>query len=266
MASTDAAKDVDNQRQANTSTPATATATVASEGENSSPVWLPNDFFEDGNKSTGWMSNPGNILLLTSIPFFAGAYFGYRMPTEQLEDLIGSVGPTDKPNHMDERSKKASRKNTPSGKQLGGSKMMIIDQNEVRVVAARTASKALRIATLGTVGTFGVLGAFGFYMSGYKSLQEAVAGTTKWGSSLGKSLEHAMGGDQAVSKTHPDVLATKHMKSEDELKYVYDKYIKEAIGEEDKLWGDGDGTRKDKDPSPTLYSVYEKYFKTKEDD
>ena len=43
----------------------------------------------------GWLNSPGNILLLTSVPFFAGAYFGYRMPTEQLEDLIqGSVGGT----------------------------------------------------------------------------------------------------------------------------------------------------------------------------
>ena len=29
------------------------------------------------------------------------------------------------------------------------------------------------------------------------------------------------------SKTHPEVLATKHMNEEEELNYIYDKYIKE---------------------------------------
>uniref|UniRef100_A0A7S0UHR5 Transmembrane protein 242 n=1 Tax=Pseudo-nitzschia delicatissima TaxID=44447 RepID=A0A7S0UHR5_9STRA len=259
MSSVDSEKNVGNQTQAKTST--SEGEAVATKVEESSSGWT-SDFFENG-KSIAWITNPGNILLITSVPFFAGAYFGYRMPTEQLEDLIGSVGGTDKANGIDESSNKASRTKTTSGKQASGK---VIEPNEVRVVAARTASKALRIATLGTVGTFGFLGAVGFYMSGYKSLEEAVAGTTRWASSWGKSLEHAMGGDQAVSKTHPDVLATKDMKSEEELRYVYDKYIKEAVGDEDTLWGDGDGMEKEKDPSPTLYSVYEKYFKTKEEE
>ncbi len=258
MSSVDSENDVANQRQAETST---AEIAAASSKTKDSLSWWPSDFFES-KKSTGWksISNPANILLLTSVPFFAGAYFGYRMPTEQLEDIIGSVGGSDKSNNTGENSKITSRTNTTSGKQIG---QKTVDPNEIRVVAARTASRALRIATLGTVGTFGIVGAFGFYLSGYKSLEEAVVGTNTWASSLGKSLEHAMGGDRAVSKTHPDVLATKHMKSEDELRYVYDKYIKDAVGDEDKLWGDGDGTRKEKDPSPTLYMVYEKYFKTK---
>ena len=204
-------------------------------------------------------------MLLTSVPFFAGAYFGYRMPTEQLEDLIqGSVGGTDKANGADKNSKTTSRTKTTSGKRL---RAKTVDQDAIRAVAAHTASKALRIATLGTVGTFGFLSAVAFYISGYKSLEEAVVGTTRWASSLGKSIEYTMGGDKAVSRTHPEVLATKHMKEDEELRYIYDKYIKEGgDDDEDKLWGDNDDPEKDKNPSPTLYTVYEKYFKSKGDD
>ena len=222
-----------------------------------SSIWWLSYFLEPGN-STGWLSHPGNILLLTSVPFFAGAYFGYRMPTERLEDLIqGSVG------GADNTSQKGPR--TPGKRTRASAKT--VDQDAVRVVAARTASKALRIATLGTIGTFGFLGAIGFYMSGYKTLKEAVEGTTRWASSWGKSLEHAMGGDQATSKTHPEVLATKHMEGDEELRYIYDKYIKEGDDDKDELWGDDDDDRQtDRDASPTLYSIYEKYFIKKEND
>lgn len=213
---------------------------------------------EEKSEWLGWLNNPANILMVTSVPFFAGAYFGYRMPTEQLEELIqGSVGGTSKDSQVSSKAK------TASGKQISSE---AVDKDAIRRVAARTASKAFRIATLGTVGTFGILGAVSFYLSGYKSLKEAVEGTTKWASSWGKAIEHAMGGDTAVSKTHPDVLATKNMDGSGELNYVYDKYIKEAIGDEDQMWGEPDGAQKDKKASPTLYAIYEKYFKSKEED
>lgn len=78
-------------------------------------------------------------------------------------------------------------------------------------------------------------------------------------------MEQAVGGDQALSKTHPDVLATKHMKEEEQLSYVYDKYIKEECNEEeDALWTDDDEQQRKEEAVPTLYSVYEKYFKKKE--
>lgn len=216
---------------------------------------------EENSEWFGWLNNPGNILMLTSVPFFAGAYFGYRMPTEQLEELIqGSVGSSKNSNGDSQVSSKAKK---ASGKQIGSE---AVDKDAVRRVAARTASKAFRIATLGTVGTFTILGAISFYLSGYQSLKEAVEGTTRWASGWGKTIEHAMGGDTAVSKTHPDVLATKNMDGSGELKYVYDKYIKDAIEDEDKMWGDANDSKTDKKASPTLYSVYEKYFKKKEDD
>ena len=232
--------------------------------EESSVWWL--GYFWDPSKSSDWFGNPGTILLLSSAPFFAGAYFGYRVPTEQLEDLIqGSVGG----NKTTDSSKgtKSTTTTTTTTPKSSVKRAPVVDQDAVRVVAARTASKALRIATLGTVGTFGLLGALGFYMSGYQSLEEAVIGTKRWASSWGKSLEHAMGGDQALSKTHPEVLATKHMNSEDELRYIYDNYIKEE-GDDDKdaLWEESnvDDPQTKKDNSPTLYAIYEKYFKKKE--
>lgn len=217
--------------------------------EDSSIWWL--SYFWKPGSSSGWLNNPGNLLLLTSVPFFGGAYFGYRMPTERLEDLIqGSTGgDTSRNGELVRKAKTA-------------------DHEATRAVAARTASKALRIATLGTVGTFGFVGAVGFYMSGYNSLEEAVKGTTTWASSWGKSLEHLMGGDQAVSKTHPEVLATRHMEGNEELRYIYDRYIKEDDDEhsEGALWQDPNDTKEEEDPAPTLYSIYEKYFGKKDDE
>mmetsp|Transcript_14421 Transcript_14421/g.33553 ORF Transcript_14421/g.33553 Transcript_14421/m.33553 type:complete len:264 (-) Transcript_14421:83-874(-) len=244
--------------------------------EESSVWWI--GYFWDPGKSSDWFGNPGTILLLSSAPFFAGAYFGYRMPAEQLEDLIqGSVGggggkaeesienraPKTTAGSSEE-TKKSRAATKPSGRRAPPA----VDPDAIRAVAARTASKALRIATLGTVGTFGLVGALGFYASGFRSLEEAVAGTKRWASSWGKSLEVAMGGDRALSKTHPEVLATKHMDGEGELRYIYDKYIKEEVDDrEDALWQNGDGNEPEtkRENSPTLYAVYEKYFKKKED-
>jgi len=266
-------QDVGNpqQRMASASEVAASTSTSTSTSASTwkleeSSIWWLSYFWEPG-KPLGWISNPGNILLLTSVPFFAGAYFGYRMPTEQLEDLIqGGIGSTDSSDGIDNSSQKKSRINTSSGNRISAS-IKAVDQDLIRVAAAQTASKALRIATLGIVGAFGFVGAMGFYMSGHNSMENAVAGTTTWASSWGKSMEHVMGGDQAVSKTHPDVLATKHMKGEEEWRYVYDKYIKEE-GDEDKdtLWQDDNEPQKDKDALPTLYSIYEKYFKKKDNE
>ena len=56
---------------------------------------------------------------------------GYRQPTKKLEELVGLV---------DDSS---------------NDKKVVIER---RILGIRTASKALRLATLGTVGTFGVLG------------------------------------------------------------------------------------------------------------
>lgn len=210
-------------------------------------------------------------MLLTCVPFFAGAYFGYRMPTEQLEDLIqGSVGGSSNASESIANNKKNGSKTTDSSRATTKTnkspvkRTPVVDQDAIRTMAARTAFKALRIATLGTVGIFGFVGALGFYISSYASFEDAVVGTKRRASSWGKSLEHAMGGDRALSKTHPEVLATKHMGAEDELRYIYDKYIKEG-GEDDKgaslLDVSVDDTQTQVETSPTLYTIYEKYFK-----
>lgn len=214
--------------------------------EDSSIWWL--SYFWEPASSSGWLTNPGNILLLTSVPLFAGAYFGYRVPTDRLEDMIqGSTGGDSSTDRVVRAAKAA-------------------DQDATRAVAARTASRALRIATLGTVGTFGIVGALGFYLSGYNSLEEAVKETTTRTSSWSKSVEHLVGGDEAVSKTHPEVLATKHMKGEEELSYLYDKYIKEDYDKsiEGTSWEDSNDT-KEEDPAPNLYAIYEKYVLKKDD-
>mmetsp|Transcript_12147 Transcript_12147/g.13738 ORF Transcript_12147/g.13738 Transcript_12147/m.13738 type:complete len:282 (+) Transcript_12147:263-1108(+) len=204
----------------------------------------------DNNNSSGWHQKPGNVLLLTSVPFFAGAYFGYKVPATRLEDLVEggtSNGGVDSKNNDTIRSQRA--------RNCFSTEIKIIEQDAVKVVAARTASKALRIATLGTFGTFGFIGAIGFYMSGCDSLEDAVSGTKRWASSLSRSLEGLFVGDKDSSRNHPEVLETKHMDGYEELQYIYDKFIEEEE--------DGDDTvsrQNEEDPAPTLYMIYQKYF------
>ena len=87
--------------------------------------------------------NPANVLLISSVPFFAGAYVGYKKPTEKLEEL--AVGSTSKNNKIE-------------GDKVGG-----IPTAERRRLGLKMASRALRLATMGTVGTFGILGACEFF-------------------------------------------------------------------------------------------------------
>jgi hypothetical protein len=98
--------------------------------ENSSFWWLGHDIFQ----------NPANILLFSSIPFCAGAYFGYKAPTEKMEELIGLSG----------GSSSSLSKLDP--KEFG-------TEGERRAAGFKMASRALRLATLSSFGTFGMIGA-----------------------------------------------------------------------------------------------------------
>jgi hypothetical protein len=89
--------------------------------EESSLWWLGLDIWK----------HPGNVLLLTSLPFCAGAYFGYKKPSEKLEKLAGAA------ENLTEQELLAD------GRRLG----------------LQTAGRALRLGTLGAVGTFGMIGA-----------------------------------------------------------------------------------------------------------
>jgi hypothetical protein len=86
--------------------------------------------------SLGVFQNPGNVLLISSVPFCVGAYFGYRKPTEKMEKLVGSFGT--------ENSEEAQKFGTEA---------------ERRLLGIRTAGRALRLGTLGSVGTMGILSA-----------------------------------------------------------------------------------------------------------
>ena len=83
--------------------------------------------------SLDFMQHPGNVLLISSIPFCIGGYIGYKKPLEKLETLVGA-------------------KETPTGQDLES-------LAERRRFGVQIAARALRLATLGTVGTFGILGA-----------------------------------------------------------------------------------------------------------
>ena len=104
--------------------------------EDSSLWWLSHDIFQ----------HPGNVLLMASIPFCAGAYVGYTKPMENMEKLIGPTTTTT-------TSTAASTASTNSLERQFGS------EAERRAMGFRVASRALRIATLSSVGTFGMIGA-----------------------------------------------------------------------------------------------------------
>jgi hypothetical protein len=227
--------------------------------EESSLWWLSYCWSTDENNNTsGWLQHPGNILFLTSVPLIAGTYFGLRMPADRLEDIVGGSmgdgGDNNSNNNKDTMSRKAAKIKTAA------------DKDAIKAVAAQTASRALRIATLGTVGTFGFIGALGFYASGYDTIEGAVMATKRWTTSFSTSVESFFGGDTRDSKTHPEVQATKHMDGNEELQYIYDKYIKEEVEEDDKNGAEINNPQDQEDPPPTLFTIYQKYFPKKDDE
>lgn len=66
-----------------------------------------------------------------------------------------------------------------------------------------------------------------FYGFGYRSVDEALNRTSIWATSWRESFEGFLGMEDRPSKTHPEVIATKHMNEEEELNYLYENYIKE---------------------------------------
>jgi hypothetical protein len=194
---------------------------------------------DNWNSTNSVLMHPGNVLLLTSIPFFAGAFMGYKIPIESIEDMMSSAGessksPTSSSSTAKGVSTSATRIVSPST-QIAATAASAEDAlaaaemsaDEARALASRMAVRAFRIATFGTVATFGLVGAFGFYISGYGSVDEAVQGTRTYASSWRDSLERIFGSDRSPSRTHPDVLATKNMTEDEEMQYIYNNFMAE---------------------------------------
>lgn len=186
---------------------------------------------------------------MSSVPLFMGAYYGYLQPAEKLEEWVGD-DPAE--NNKKSSSQSSSATNRAARRAL---------ERETEILGARQmglqlASRALGLATLGTMGSFGLIGAgkhfcsfklsqtgmkgishfasvhvhisvVGFYLSGCRSIGEAMSTTREWASSRTQSFEDWMGMDDRESKTHPEVVATKNMTEEEEVNYVYDRLMKE---------------------------------------
>ncbi|KAG7374725.1 hypothetical protein IV203_013820 [Nitzschia inconspicua] len=197
--------------------------------------------------------HPGNVLLLTSIPFLAGAFLGYRIPIERIEELASlsssSSSPGNKPlsplsevtstkathpatsTAMTEGSSSFVRSSSGSGSSVAlhrptGEEM---SADEVRALASRMALRAFRIATLGTVAAFSLVGAVSFHISGYETIDDAVHGTRAWASSWSHSLQEYFGTTERKQKSRhdPDIRATNGMTEDEQLQYLYNKYIAE---------------------------------------
>jgi len=86
--------------------------------------------------------HPASVLAMASVPFCAGAYFGFRSPmSSKMESLVGSSSAVTDP-----------RREEALEADFG-------PLEERRRVGVRTASRALRVATLTSVGTFGMVSA-----------------------------------------------------------------------------------------------------------
>ncbi|KAG7349116.1 hypothetical protein IV203_011713 [Nitzschia inconspicua] len=199
--------------------------------------------------------HPGNVLLLTSIPFLTGAFLGYRIPIERIEELASSSSspsppsPGNKPLSplSDITSTKASHPATStsmtdspssfvrSSSGIGSSVALHrpsgeeMSADEVRALASRMALRAFRIATLGTVAAFSLVGAVGFHISGYETIDDAVHGTRAWASSWSHSLHEYFGTTERIRKSRPDpdISATNGMTEDEQLQYLYNNYIAE---------------------------------------
>ena len=71
------------------------------------------------------------------------------------------------------------------------------------------------------------------YTLGYRSVGEVIDSTKQWSSSWRQSFEYWLGMYDRQSKTHPEVVATRHMTEDEELQYLYDKYIHEDDNNDD---------------------------------
>lgn len=115
--------------------------------EESSLWWLSLDFFQ----------NPGNILLLTSVPFCMGAYYGSIQPAERLEEWVGDDV------RQSQSSRGESSSSSSSNRPVATAARRALER-ESETMAARqlgvhTAARALSLATMGTFATFTLVGA-----------------------------------------------------------------------------------------------------------
>ena len=242
-------------------------AAISAEG--SSYWWGANNKTSSSSSSSSSSSflclqNPGTVLLLASIPLCTGSFIGYKIPIDRVEDFVQGKKKRRKKRRtrVDNIASSAMNKNTTQ-------KVKIVSA-DVKALAAQTASKALRIATLGTVGAFGFVIGLGFYVSGHNTVRDATTATKRWASVLSSSLEMFFGGDRGISKIHPEVIATKDMNEDEQLRYIYNKYIKDEYLDSLSLSSSRDDSNtvgddeKENDPAPTLYMIYQKYFPKKE--
>jgi len=227
----------------------------------SSVLWL----------SSEVLDSPGKVFCIGSVAVLAGTYLGYKIPASTIEQISGGVrgvgisSSSKQPPHSSSSaatttvttnnttSSTTSASTVTTSAQSPASASAVASRTgtttttvpyaeldaETRVqrhaVAVGTARRAFRYATVGTVGVFGLVGSIWFYViQGYRSVDDAKTEWTTTGNSIRNNLESFMGGDTASSKSHPDMVATKNMSEEQEMKYLYEKYIREAAEEEYK--------------------------------
>lgn len=144
------------------------------------------------------LMTPGNVLLLSSIPFCYRSYSDYR----KYSDMI------------------ARQRTLPSNH-------VIVDEK----LGMKVASRALGIATRGNLGLFALTGSFLFFVNGWSSMTDAVHATERWAQSRRQRVMTVLGIPDRNADDHPDGhgVEAEQMTEEQKVNYHLAKeYFEEA--------------------------------------
>jgi hypothetical protein len=157
---------------------------------------------EKSGSSLVSLLHPGHCLLASSILCFYGSHRRYRA---SLDDVVYRV-----------------LQKTSAGSAWETSKAEV---GVRRAVGTAVAVRALSVATMGSLGTFGLFGALAFYASGYKTVEEAVRGTTEWAQSGRRRMESMLGVESRVDMDDPEIRKLTEMTEDEQLNYISKKYF-----------------------------------------
>lgn len=187
------------------------------------------------------LNSPTKVFCIGTVAVLAGTYVGFKIPASTIENIStrgyaagmsssssSSSGPATAGSGLSSSTTHSSSQST----QIPYAELDPETRAQRQALAVGTARRAFRFATIGTVGVFGLAGSIWFYViQGYRSLDDATSAWTRLGKRIQTNLESFMGGDTAPSRRHPDMIATRNMTEDQEMKFLYDKYIREAAEE-----------------------------------
>lgn len=187
---------------------------------------------------------PLHFLTFGSIPMVLGAYAGYRIEINQMNQKTYNPGFTSTGTGLLSRVLKEEMKlsNSINMDQKGlnakisveaASKNLSKDIHSMTFNPARLAFAALGIGSLLSIGGVSMLTVAIFKASGSDNLEDLLNKWKDWTPKKRKQLEEYFG-VKPKSLQHEDVQATQHMTEDEEWEFIKKKYIPELLNPTDK--------------------------------